>query len=127
MNLLSSKKAIFTILSLGTVVFAGTMKDISSRTVAKAHKTVSQAPVERYIASNGQEVAQAAMMRVEMNESHRINAKWEITRIIAANEVVTFDKLNNVDDQNKSIIVPFKLVSPTKVMINNDKDRKSVV
>ena len=120
MNLLSSKKAIFTILSLGTVVFAGTMKDISSRTVEKAHKTVSQAPVERYIASNEQEVAQAAMMRVDMNETHRINAKWEITRIIAANEVVTFDKLNNVDDQNKSIIVPFKLVSPTKVMINND-------
>lgn len=120
MNLLSSKKAIFTILSLGTVVFAGTMKDISSRTVAKAHMPMLQTSVERYIASNEEESVQVAMMRVEMKDAHKINAKWEITRIIGSDEVVTFDKINNVDDQKKSIIVPFKLVAPTKVMLNND-------
>lgn len=119
MNLLSSQKAIFTILSLTTVVFAGTMKDISSRSVAKTHTVVANAPIERYVASDV--ASEAVMMTLDMSQANKINGKWEIVKIISATKEVTFDKANNVDDSNKKIIVPFKLVNATDVMVNNDK------
>lgn len=119
MNLLSSQKAIFTILSLTTVVFAGTMKDISSRSVAKTHVAVANAPIERYVASDV--ASEAVMMTLDMSQANKINGKWEIVKIISATKEVTFDKANNVDDSNKKIIVPFKLVNATDVMVNNDK------
>lgn len=119
MNLLSSQKAIFTILSLSTIVFAGTMKDISSRSVAKTHTVVANAPIERYVASDV--ASEAVMMTLDMSQSHKINGKWEIVKIISATKEVTFDKANNVDDSHKKIIVPFKLVNATDVMVNNDK------
>lgn len=120
MNLLSSKKVIFTVLSLGTVVFAGTMKDISSRHITKAHVAVATAPIERSVASEDKEV-KVAVMTIDMKDAAKVNGKWEITRIVGSDEVVSFDKINNPEDAKKSIIVPLNLINSSKVMLNNDK------
>lgn len=103
------------------MVFAGTMKDISSRSITKKHISVVTAPVERYVASDVQYDNEVSFMRISMNQAYRINAKWEIIKIIDANEVVKFDKLNVQEDAKKNIIVPFKLISETEVMVNNDR------
>ncbi len=122
MKVLTSKKAIIVALSLGSVVLAGTIKDINSRTVNKAHaELVEMAPVERSLASEAQATThRLAVMKVEMNEAFKIDGEWEVTRIVGSDEVVTYDKLNNPEDANKKIIVPMKLVRTSEVMVNND-------
>ena len=122
MKVLTSKKAIIVALSLGSVVLAGTIKDINSRTVNKAHaELVEMAPVERSLASEAQAAThRLAVMKVEMNEAFKIDGEWEVTRIVGSDEVVTYDKLNNPEDANKKIIVPMKLVRTSEVMVNND-------
>ena len=122
MKVLTSKKAIIVALSLGSVVLAGTIKDINSRTVNKAHaELVEMAPVERSLASEAQAVThRLAVMKVEMNEAFKIDGEWEVTRIVGSDEAVTYDKLNNPEDANKKIIVPMKLVRTSEVMVNND-------
>ena len=122
MKVLTSKKAIIAILSLGSVVLAGTIKDINSRTVNRAHaEEVEMAPIERNLASEVQTASQRiAVMRVEMNEAFKIDGEWEVTRIIGSDEVVTYDKMNNPEDANKTIKVPMKLIRTSEVMVNND-------
>ena len=122
MKVLTSKKAIIAILSLGSVVLAGTIKDINSRTVNRAHaEEVEMAPIERNLASEAQTASQRiAVMRVEMNEAFKIDGEWEVTRIIGSDEVVTYDKMNNPEDANKTIKVPMKLIRTSEVMVNND-------
>lgn len=123
MKVLTSKKAIITLLSLGSVVLAGTIKDISSRTVSRSHALEELAPAERSLASDEMGVEQKiALTRVEMSEAFKINGNWEVTRIVGADELVTFDKLNNPEDSKKMIKIPMKLVGTSKVMINNDPD-----
>lgn len=123
MKVLTSKKAIIVMLSLGSVVLAGTIKDINSRTVNKRHADVEEfAPVERSLASDAQTHSQRiAVMRVEMSEAFKIDGEWEVTRIVGADEVVTFDKNNNPEDASKTIKVPMKLVNTSEVMVNNDR------
>lgn len=122
MKVLTSKKAIIALLSLGSVVLAGTIKDINSRTVNRV-QAEELAPVERSLASDGEvSLQRIAIMKVDMNQAFKINGNWEITRIIGADEVVTFDKNQNPDDAKKSIVIPMKLVGTSRVMINNDAE-----
>lgn len=123
MKVLTSKKAIIVALSLGSVVLAGTIKDINSRTVNRAHQElVEMAPIERNLASEAQTTSQRiAVMKVEMNEAFKIDGEWEVTRIVGSDEVVTYDKINNPEDAHKKIIVPMKLVRTSEVMVNNDR------
>ncbi len=122
MNTLTSKKAILGILMAGSVVLAGTWKDINSRTVHKSHEVLELAPAERSLASNELMRMKIAVMKVEMSEQDKINGEWEIVRIIASNEVVTFDKNNNPEDARKNLKIPFKLVNTSMVMLNKDQD-----
>lgn len=122
MKVLTSKKAIIAILGLGSVVLAGTIKDINSRTVNRARALEELAPVERSLASDHGVAQKIAVMRVEMSEAYKINGNWEITRIVGSDEVVTFDKLNNPEDSKKTIKVPMRLVGTSKVMLNNDQE-----
>ena len=121
MKVLTSKKAIIAILSLGSVVLAGTIKDINSRTVSRKH-ALEELPVERGLASDVAPSMRIAIMKVEMSEAFKVNGKWEITRIVGSDEVVTYDKLNNPEDSKKNIVVPLKLVGTSSVMVNNDRD-----
>lgn len=123
MKVLTSKKAIIVALSLGSVVLAGTIKDINSRTVNRAHaEQIEMAPIERNLASEAQSASQRiAVMKVEMNEAFKIDGEWEVTRIVGADETVTYDKLNNPEDAHKKIIVPMKLIRTSEVMVNNDQ------
>lgn len=122
MKVLTSKKAIIVALSLGSVVLAGTIKDINSRTVNRSHaEQVEMAPIERNLASEAQSTSQRiAVMKVEMNEAFKIDGEWEVTRIVGADEVVTYDKVNNPEDAHKTIKVPMKLIRTSQIMVNND-------
>ena len=119
---LTSKKAILGILMAGTVVLAGTWKDINSRVVHRSHEALELESAERSLASNDNMRMKIAMMKVEMSEQEKINGEWEIVRIIASNEVVTFDKNNNVEDAKKNLKIPFTLVATSTVMLNQDQD-----
>lgn len=123
MKVLTSKKAIIVALSLGSVVLAGTIKDINSRTVNRSHaEQVEMAPIERNLASEAQaERMRIAVMKVEMHEAFKIDGEWEVTRIVGSDEVVTYDKVNNPEDAHKKIIVPMKLIRTSEVMVNNDQ------
>lgn len=122
MNLLTSKKAIIALLSLGSMVLAGTIKDINSRSITKRHEILELSPAERSLASDDYESQRVAVMRVNMSEASRIDGEWEITRIIGSDEIVTFDKYNNPEDKKKTIKVPMKLINISKVRINNDSE-----
>lgn len=123
MKVLTSKKAIILALSLGSVVLAGTIKDINSRTVNRAHaEQVEMAPIERNLASEEQTATQRiAVMKVEMNEAFKIDGEWEVIRIVGSDETVTYDKVNNPEDAHKKIIVPMKLIRTSEVMVNKDR------
>ena len=120
MKVLTSKKAIIAILSLGSVVIAGTIKDINSRTVNTARALEELVPAERTLASDEHATQKVAVMYVDMSKSALINGNWEITRIVGADGVVTFDKNNNPVDAKKVNKVPMKLVSTSLVRLNND-------
>lgn len=123
MKALTSKKAIFCILSVSSIVMAQTFKDFHSRTVKSADTEVIEQeliPAERSVAS---EVAsKVAQMWLPVNEvnSNKINTLWEVTRIIGSDESVTFDKSANPADAKKSIKVKMKLVNNSRVKVNND-------
>jgi hypothetical protein len=123
MKVLTSKKALIVALSLGSVVLAGTIKDINSRTVNRAHaEQVEMVPIERGLASESQVVGQRiAVMKVEMNEAFKIDGEWEVTRIVGSDEIVTYDKINNPEDAHKKIIVPMKLIRTSEVLVNKDQ------
>ncbi len=122
MKLLTTKKSFIIALSLASVVIAGTIKDISSRSVnidsAEIEESIS---IERGLASKEQEYRpRIANTKVEMNEAFKIDGEWEITRIVGSDKKITFDKINNYEDANKTIKVPMKLIQTSKVMVNND-------
>ena len=107
-------------LSLGSVVLAGTIKDINSRTVNRARALEELAPVERSLASDINGAQRVAVQRVDMSQSHLINGTWEITRIVGADGIVTFDKNNNPEDAKKSNKIPMNLVDTSTIRLNND-------
>lgn len=123
MKVLTSKKAIIALMSLGSVVIAGTIKDINSRTVSKMHAPIYESasgPSERGLASEERNPPSFALTRVNMSDAAKVDGIWEITRIVDANEVIKFDKNNHHEDTKKTIRVPFKLIGTSKVMVNND-------
>ena len=124
MKILTSKKSIILALSLASIVIAGTIKDINSRSVSMtALDFAEDTPIERSVASK-EPVSRnnIAIMKVKMSESHKINGEWEVTRIVGADKNVTFDKKNNPEDANKKIKVPMKLINTSEVMVNNDPE-----
>lgn len=123
MKVLTSKKAIISILSLGSIVLAGTIKDFNSRSVSKVETTIEDFAPERNVASD-EALQRVARMYVPMNAENlaKINAKWEIMRIIGSDEVVTYDKLSNPEDKRKSLKVDMRLVGTSLVQLDADKD-----
>ncbi len=122
MKVLTSKKAIIVMLSLGSVVLAGTIKDINSRTVSRVRALEELAPAERNLASDESvEQPGVAVQRVDMNQSSRINGQWEIMRIVGSDGVVTLDKNNNPEDQKKASKIQMKLVNTSVVRLNGDR------
>jgi uncharacterized protein YbcI len=122
MKVLTSKKALITLLSLGSVVIAGTIKDINSRRVSSFHAAEELTPSERNLASDSEAGQKIALTKVTLDQAFKINGNWEVTRIIGSDEVVTFDKNHNPEDAKKMIRVPMKLIGTSKVMINNDPE-----
>lgn len=122
MKVLTSKKAIIVMLSLGSVVLAGTIKDINSRTVSRARALEELAPAERNLASDENTGQRVAVQRVDMNQALLINGQWEIMRIVGADGVVTFDKNNNPEDAKKANRIPLRLVDTSVVRLNNDSE-----
>ncbi len=123
MKAFTSKKAIIAIMSVSSIVLAGTIKDLRSHSVKTAEiEAVEQevAPVERSVASEA--VAKAAQVYLPVNAENiaKIDGEWEITRIVGADEKVTFDKFANPEDAKKTIKVPFKLVGTSLVRVNKD-------
>ena len=122
MKVLTTKKVFIVAMSLASVLLAGTIKDINSRSVNLVSVEFEESSsVERSLASKDQDDRpRIANMKVEMNEAFKINGEWEITRIVGSDKMVTFDKINNYEDANKTIKVPMKLIQTSKVMVNND-------
>lgn len=122
MKALTSKKAIIAILSVSSIVLAGTIKDLRSHSVKTVEVETAEEmpPVERSVASEA--VAKVAQIYLPVNAENiaKIDGEWEITRIVGADERVTFDKLANPEDAKKSIKVPFKLVGTSLIQVNND-------
>jgi hypothetical protein len=125
MKVLTSKKAIITLLSLGSIVLAGTIKDIHSRAAKskQINTTENEIPVERNVASEA--VSKVAQMYLPTNIENlkKINTTWEITRIVGSDEVVAFDKLANPEDAKKSIKVPLELIGNGIVRVNKDNEQ----
>ena len=125
---LTSKKAIICILSIGSIVWASTFKDIRSHTVKKTSSVDISSkiiPVERNVASIKATTATIAQINLLMNVENisKINANWEITRIVGADEKVAFDKQLNPEDAKRTIKVPFELISDGIVRVNNDPEQ----
>lgn len=126
MKALTSKKAIFAILGVSSIVLAQSIKDYHSHTVKVATTEVVEKelmPIERNVAS--QEVAKVAQVYLPANAENiqKINTTWEITRIVSADEKVAFDKLANPEDAKKTINVPMELIGNGIVRVNKDSEQ----
>jgi hypothetical protein len=126
MKALTSKKAIICLLSVSSIVVAGTIKDIHSRSLKlKNPETVEKSiiPVERSVASElGARVAQL-YLPTNVENLKKINTVWEITRIVGSDEKVAFDKFTNPEDSKKSIKVPMELIGNGTVRVNKDNEQ----
>ena len=129
MSLLTSNKAIIGFLGVSSIVVAGVIKDFRTHRVAPTHFEDSDAlaqevlPVERNVASEA--ASKVAQIYLPLNEENikKINAAWEITRIVGSDEKVAFDKLANAEDAKKSIKVKMELIGNGIVRINNDNEQ----
>ena len=123
MNVLTSKKAIISLLSLGSIVLAGTIKDFNARTVTRVESFEEEmVPAERNLASEEQQKVALVYLPVNAENNAKINGKWEIQRIVGSDSVVTYDKFANPEDHKKSIIVNMKLVGTSEVKVDNDSE-----
>lgn len=125
MKVLTSKKAIICILSVSSIVLAGTIKDFKSRTVKSSEAVAVEEliPVERSVASEA--VSRVALMNLPFNLANaaKINTSWEILRIIGSDEKVVFDKLSNPEDAKKTVKVKMELIGNSTVKVNEDKEQ----
>jgi hypothetical protein len=122
MKVLTSKKAIIVILSVGSIVLAGTIKDIHSHSVKPFNNEPIEkdlVPAERSVASEAVRVAQM-YLPLNSENSKKINTMWEVTRIVGADEKISYDKLSNPEDFKKSIKVKMELVETSKIRVNGD-------
>ena len=123
MKALTSKKAIIGILSVSSIVLAGTIKDINSHSVKPLNTESIEKeiiPIERNVASEA--VSKVARIYLPMNADNikKINTTWEITRIVGADEKVTYDKFSTPENAKKSIKVKFEMVGTSLVKVNKD-------
>lgn len=127
MKALTSKKAIIAVLSVSSIVLAGTIKDIHSHSVKKIDTITEEKeeilPVERSVASEA--VSKVAQIYLPMNAENikKINTSWEITRIVGSDEKVAFDKFANPEDSKKTIKVPMELIGNGIVRVNKDNEQ----
>ncbi len=123
MKALTSKKAIIAIMSLGSIVLAGTIKDLRSHSVKIEEIEAGEleaTQIERNVASEAvSRVAQIYLPKNAENE-RKINTVWEITRIVGADEKVSYDKRTNPEDAKRSIQVNFELLGTSLVKVNDD-------
>jgi hypothetical protein len=123
MKLLSSKKAIISILGVSSVVLASTMRDMKSHTVLteKLDDDKEMVPLERNVAS-AEAPSKVAQLYLPVNEVNikKVNATWDIARIIGSDEKVMFDKFQSQEDSKKSIKVRLELVGNGIVRIDGD-------
>ncbi len=126
MTVLTSKKAIIAVLSVSSIVLAGTIKDMHSHSAKAINTAVEEQeilPVERSVASEA--VSRVAQIYLPMNAENikKINTAWEITRIVGSDEKVAFDKFANPEDAKKSIKVPLELIGNGIVRVNKDNEQ----
>jgi hypothetical protein len=125
MKALTSKKAIIAILSVSSIVIAGTIRDMKthSKKLTVAQVEADSMLAERSVASL--EVSKVAQMNLPMNAENikKINAGWEIARIVDADKTVAFDKFQNPEDAKKSIKIKMELVGNGIVRLNNDNQQ----
>ena len=123
MKSLFSKKIIIGLLSVATIVLAGTMKDIHTRNSFAINSIAEEKeiiPIERNLAS--EEDARVALMDLPINSENnkKINTNWEITRIVGSDEKVVYDKLANPEDSKKMVKVSMELIGRGIVRVNHD-------
>lgn len=127
MKLLTSNKAIISLLGVGSIVVAATLRDYRAHT---SHRAPSEnndkeevLPLDRSVASEA--VSKIAQMYLPLNEMNiqKINSNWEITRIVGSDEVVAFDKNANPEDAKKFIKVKMELIGNGIVRVNNDNEQ----
>ena len=114
MKILTSNKAIISLLGVSSIVLAGSIKDFHTHTVKISENGATDKeemlPVERNVASEA--ASKVAQMYLPMNAENivKINASWEITRIVGSDEKVAFDKFANIEDAKKSIKIKWNLL-----------------
>jgi hypothetical protein len=122
MKALTSKKAIIAILSVSSIVIAGTIKDMKTHTkqLSKAQEQEDSLLADRSLASLAE--SKVAMINLPMNAENikKINASWEIARIVDADKTVSFDKFQNPEDAKKSVKIKMELVGNGIVRLNKD-------
>ena len=125
MKALTSKKAIIAILSVSSIVIAGTIKDMKthSKKLSTEQVEADSLLAERSVASL--EVSKVAQMNLPMNAENikKINSNWEIARIVDADKTVAFDKFQNPEDAKKSIKIKMELIGNGVVRLNNDNQQ----
>ncbi len=127
MKILTSNKAIISLLGVSSIVLAGSIKDFRTHTVKMSENEASDKedmlPVERNVASEA--ASKVAQMYLPMNAENivKINTSWEITRIVGNDEKVAFDKFANIEDAKKSIKIKMELIGNGIVRINNDNEQ----
>lgn len=124
MSIFTSKKAIISFLSVGSIVLAGTIKDIHSHDAAKSFSNLESVereiiPIERNVASEA--VAKAAQLYLPVNpeNSRKVDGVWEITRVVGSDEKEFFLKANPEDSKRNSNI-KMKLVNNGIVHIETE-------
>lgn len=122
MKALTSKKAIIAILSVSSIVIAGTIKDMQthSKKLSTAQLEEDSLLADRSVASL--EVSKVAQVNLPMNAENikKINSSWEIVRIVDADKSVAFDKIQNPEDAKKLIKIKMELIGNGIVRLNND-------
>lgn len=125
MKALTSKKAIIALLSVSSIVIAGTIRDMKthSKKLSTEQVVADSLLADRSVASL--EVSKVAQINLPMNVENikKINSSWEIARIVDADKTVAFDKFQNPEDAKKSIKIKMELIGNGIVRINNDNQQ----
>jgi len=126
MKVLTSNKAIICLLSVGTIVLAGTFKDYSSRNVFVENSESIEneiIPVERSIASEIASKVAQMNLPVDAGNIKKINGAWEITRKIGSDKIVSFDKNANSEDAKQMIQIQLDLIGNGIVRVDNKTEQ----
>jgi hypothetical protein len=129
MKALTSKKAIVAILCLSSIVIAGTIKDMKSHSkkLSIEQEQEDSLNAERSLASLAVANANSRVAQINLPVNpmniKKINASWEIARIVGSDEKVAYDRFQNPEDAKKSIKVKMELIGNGIVRLNNDNQQ----